>query len=157
MPMNTPQRLLVPIDFSDITEPVIDAAIEVATPFAATITLMHAYVVPMMPYGGPFAPVMDQIRAAAREQLETVVERTKQRYPRCDCKLLGGAIEQQILRAADEVRADWIVIGSRGLSGLSRLMLGSIAERVVRLSPLPVLVVTPKGNVVTSRPAGSAA
>jgi nucleotide-binding universal stress UspA family protein len=80
-------------------------------------------------------------RAAARKQLDRLVARARQAGVRATGLLLDGAPHEQILRAIKARRADLVVIGTHGRTGLTRFLLGSVAARVVTLAPCPVLTV----------------
>ena len=138
------KRILVPLDFDESTEHSIDVAIELARRCDAKITLMHAWFIPPVPYGGPFTPVVDEIRRAAEVTMDAALARVRERFPASDCVLSGGDPGTRIIAAAQEIDADLIVIASHGRRGLARAVLGSVAERVVRLSPIPVLTVPPQ-------------
>ena len=135
------QEILVPTDFSPPSEPALDAAIELTRKkFEASIVLMHAYQIPVYPY--PVAPPCDlslYVEEAASKQLESVAAKPREHGVGVLTVLRPGAAWEQILRTSKEQRADLIVLGSRGLHGLPRVLLGSTAERVVRHSPVPVL------------------
>jgi|SRR4051794_16489652 nucleotide-binding universal stress UspA family protein len=139
-PMWTFKKILVPTDFSPPSEAALDAAIELARKFEASIVLMHAYQIPVYPY--PVAPPCDlslYVEEAASKQLESVAAKPREHGVGVLTVLRPGAAWEQILRTSKEQRADLIVLGSRGLHGLPRVLLGSTAERVVRHSPVPVL------------------
>jgi nucleotide-binding universal stress UspA family protein len=137
------KKILVPTDFSKPSEMALDAAILMARKFDAAIVLMHAYQVPVYPYPG-VAGVMpldmvDHVEHGARKALQTAASSHGDSGVSITTMLKAGAAWEQIIRAAKEIDAGLIVIGSRGLSGLPRALLGSTAERVVRYSPIPVL------------------
>jgi nucleotide-binding universal stress UspA family protein len=80
-------------------------------------------------------------RAAARKQVDRLVAKARQAGVRATGLLLDGAPHDQIVRAVKSRRADLVVIGTHGRTGLARLFLGSVAARVVTLAPCPVLTV----------------
>lgn len=138
------QRILVPHDFSDTANRALEYALDFAEKLGAKVTVMHAYEVPV--YGFPEGPVLTaemagQIEAAARTALEAVAKRSKRPGLEPDFVLRQGPAWSEIQAAAKEMRADLVVIGSHGRRGLSRALLGSVAERVVRTAPCPVLTV----------------
>jgi nucleotide-binding universal stress UspA family protein len=136
------KHVLVPVDFGDSSQRVLDAAIELAGRFDAALTLVHVYEVPAYVYGGMtyatadmFAPVEE----AARKQLELTLKEVQQRAAGAKAVLRRGTASDGILACVQELRADLIVMGTHGRRGVSHLMLGSVAEKIVRLSPVPVL------------------
>jgi nucleotide-binding universal stress UspA family protein len=80
-------------------------------------------------------------RAAARKQLDRLVARARRAGVRASGLLRDGVPYEQIVRAIRSQRADLVVIGTHGRTGLTRLFLGSVAARVVTLAPCPVLTV----------------
>ena len=143
--MWTMKRILVPTDFSKGSERALEAAITVAQKFDAAIVLMHAYHVPVYPYPTVSAAnvtpldMVEYIEKGARTALATAAATHGDSGVRISTVLTAGIPWEQIIRTAREVEAGLIVIGSRGLRGLPRALLGSTAERVVRYSPIPVM------------------
>jgi nucleotide-binding universal stress UspA family protein len=90
---------------------------------------------------GTYEAIDRSARQHAKKQLTALVARARRAGVRATALLLDGAPHEQILRAARRARADLIVIGTHGRSGLSKVLLGSVAERVIRLAPGPVLTV----------------
>jgi len=139
------KKILVPTDFSKPAELALEAAITLARKFDAAIVLMHAYQVPVYPY--PLAAnamvtptdLVEHIERAAQTALETATASHGACGVRITTTLKAGVPWEQIIRTAREIEAGLIVIGSRGLRGLPRALLGSTAERVVRYSPIPVM------------------
>ena len=137
------KRILVPTDFSKASEAALDAAIELANKFDASIVLFHAYQIPA--YAFPVAPIvlMSEVTAtlqdSADKALDELAARARVHGVVVSKELRVGLPWEEILRTSKEMRVNLIVMGSRGLSGISRALLGSTAERVVRHSPVPVM------------------
>lgn len=136
------KHILVPTDFGEPAQRALDIALEVAAKFGASVSLLHVYQV-LLPFAYDEALVwpLDQIEKAARKTLDAHLARAKARYSKCDAILKPGTAAVEIVSVANQVRADLIVLGTHGRRGMSRMMLGSVAERVVRTSPIPVLTV----------------
>jgi nucleotide-binding universal stress UspA family protein len=134
------KHILVPTDFGEPAEQALELAIELAGKFDAKLTLLHAYSLPSMPYTSGLALPMEEIADAAEEALENALERARKRYPRCEGLVQAGAASERILAVTKESGVDLIAMGTHGRRGLSRFMLGSVAERIVRTSPVPVLI-----------------
>jgi universal stress protein A len=137
------QVVLVPLDFSSLSERVLDAALRVLGPSGA-LHLIH--VVEWMPLvtGGaigvyPHRQEIERLKRLSRDQLAGYVRA----HPEADLRVVvrEGKPAPAILEGAEELRADLIVIGSQGRSGLDHLLIGSVAERVLRKASCPVLVV----------------
>ncbi len=84
---------------------------------------------------------LDGMEKAARTALDEVEARTRKRHAETDSVLQIGAEWERILELVKARNIDLVVMGTHGRRGLSRVFLGSVAERVVRLSPVPVLTI----------------
>jgi nucleotide-binding universal stress UspA family protein len=144
-------HVLVPLDLGDAIEPAIDLALSVARPFDAQVTLLHAFDPTPFTNQIPFAPQIDlePVVGSLERELAKVCERTRAKWPRVDALLRRGNVHDVILDVAKERRCDLIVLGTHGRRGLSRALLGSVAEKIVRLSPIPVLTVRPRAPEAT--------
>jgi nucleotide-binding universal stress UspA family protein len=135
-------HILVPTDFGEPAEHALDLAIELARTFDAKLSVLHVYQVLLpMPYGDGLASPFEQIAARARGALDEHAAKTKARYPEAEAVFRSGTIWQEVASTANDLGVDLIVMGTHGRHGLSRAMLGSVAERVVRLAQVPVLTV----------------
>lgn len=138
------KRILVPTDFDEGAEGALDIAVDLAKKHGASITLLHAYEVPLYMYSGVPAVPADYwtpIRNAAAQRLEAAVAELVKRSPGAKGMLSQGPPWEQILEGAKETKADLIVMATHGRRGLTHAVLGSVAEKVVRMSPIPVLTV----------------
>ncbi|HQY62626.1 MAG: universal stress protein [Myxococcales bacterium] len=139
------KHILVPTDFGETSARAVDIAIELARKFDAELTIFHASWLPPASYSayaeGLYWPT-DEMAREARKELDTTVARVKTLYAKTDGVIGQGEPWQQVLTVANERGADLIVMATHGRTGLSRVFLGSVAEKVVRLSPIPVLTVS---------------
>lgn len=135
------KHVLVPTDFSDPSERALALAIQLARSFDARLTLMHVWTIPNTSYAEALTWPVDEMENAARKALDELQARTSKQYPIADAVLRVGSDWEQIISVAKERDVDLIVMGTHGRRGLPRLVLGSVAEKVVRLSPVPVLTV----------------
>jgi nucleotide-binding universal stress UspA family protein len=138
------KHIVVPIDFGEPSMGALDLALELARKFEAKLTLVHTYEIPMYAYstsGFSAVDLLTPIEDAARQQLGEAFKATKAKWPRTDAVLRRGVAWQEILTAAEEAHADTIVMGTHGRRGIEHALLGSVAEKVVRLSKVPVLTV----------------
>ena len=141
--MSAFEHILVPVDFGASSSRARDQAIELAQKLGARLTLLHGYLDPIASYGyaeGIYWP-LDEIAKAAQVELERVVEKARLRCPKAEGLLISGDAARQIVDAVEKHGVDLIVMGTHGRKGLSRLVLGSVAEKVVRQSPVAVLTV----------------
>jgi universal stress protein A len=135
------RRILSPIDFDENSLAAVDVAVQIASETKGTIFLLH--VVPMIipPTGMPlYVDVYKDQEKVAKEKLAEVASK---RLKSVKHELLTGLADPggAILRTARKVAADVIVMATHGRRGLSRVLLGSVAERVLREAPCPVLTV----------------
>ncbi len=144
--MNPFPHILVPIDFEASADDALEVAMELAQTFGAKLTLLHVWELPVYPYmefmvdSQLVASVQDRVVA----MLDTKLEQVRKSLPNAESKLETGLAWSGILKAVEELRPNLIVMGTHGRRGLSHALLGSVAEKVVRLSPIPVLTVRPK-------------
>jgi nucleotide-binding universal stress UspA family protein len=138
-------RILVPIDFSDLSFKALQYATALAQQVHADLFLLHVVepAPPLAPEFGPSAALAYDIRPLKRARANDLTAwRKKANSPRpMRTAVRWGSPYWEIVRAARENHCDLIVIGTHGRTGLGRLIIGSTAERVVRLAMCPVLVV----------------
>jgi universal stress protein A len=156
------RRIVVPIDFSDTAKKALQYAVPFATAFDAEILLVHVvqpFSVPSELGYMPPAMLNDQqlLNEAAREQLTKLCATELGNKCRYQVQVREGVPWQEIVTSTQESEADLIILATHGRTGLSHALLGSVAERVVRHGPCPVLVVrererdfTPARSSVTS-------
>jgi nucleotide-binding universal stress UspA family protein len=143
------KRILVPTDFSEPAQEALKTAVEFAEHFSALLLLVH--VVPPVPV--PYQPLVSPAPAfditAYLEDLTKISKETLQAHaekhvpPEIERTLSASAGDpaSEILRLSQDLEADLIVIATHGRGGWQRFLFGSVAEKVVRLAPCPVLVV----------------
>jgi nucleotide-binding universal stress UspA family protein len=147
-------KILVPIDFSPASMEMLGYAAGLAKRFEAAVHLIHVYSpeeAALVPGAGDLMPqtaeelFCQQLSPSHREQVDSLS--AHKRHVR------SGAAYHEICELAREIKADLIVLATRGHSGLKHVLLGSTAERVVRVAPCPVLVVRQKKQKrVATRP-----
>ena len=140
----TLQHFLVPVDFSEYADQALGDAITLAKKLEARLTLLH--VIHYLPIGvgdmGAALPVsyMDELEADVQQGMESYRQRAQQAGLETDVVIVHGIPFQSIVDVAREKNVDLIVTGTHGRTGLRHALLGSVAEKVVRLAPCPVLV-----------------
>jgi len=141
------RRILCPIDFSDYSRRALDHAIAIARWYKATVTALHVFSpAPVAAFGpGPvvFEPIV--LASADRDQLLTDTQAFAETEGApgvtIEAVVRGGNIAGEILEQATDMKADLLVIGTHGRSGFERLLLGSVAEKVLRKASCPVMTV----------------
>lgn len=139
-------RLLVPTDFSADAKLAVDAALRLLGPVSAEmkLTLLHVWRVPVIFSPWSTFPMEDLRRSAAadaRRRLEEAAAPLRAEGYEVETKECDGEPADEIDRVAADVGADVIAMGTHGRSGLSRVFLGSVAERTLPSAPCPVLTV----------------
>ena len=153
--MATYSRILIPIDFSELSQEALRQACDLARRFDAELHLVHVLETwleaPRLSADSRprFNELLAEQQARAKRSLDELPD------PRLGPKLavrrvLTGNAAREIVKYADASGIDLIVLGTHGRTGMSHWMMGSVAEKVVRLAPCPVLVVRPPH--MTSKP-----
>jgi nucleotide-binding universal stress UspA family protein len=142
------KRILCPIDFSDASRAALETAADLARRFGATLTLLHAYPVPGYTFpDGSFvasSKMLDELADQARRHLEEWKDiAASLGLPGVEAVTAVGEPAHEIVTWATAHGADLVVVGTHGRTGLTHALMGSVAERVVRRAPCPVLTVRP--------------
>lgn len=142
--MSLIRNILVPLDFSTHSAHALEYAITLAKSLDAKLHLLHAYSLPTQ-IVGPYevAPLpsdfFTQVRESAAKHLAESRAKVEAEGVDCEVYLTDGSPAEAIADTAKGTSADLIVMGTRGLSGLKHVLLGSVAERTLRIAPCPVL------------------
>ena len=148
----TLRKLLCPVDFSPGSHHALQVATRMAREAGAELVLVHAWYVPPATFGGdypiPVDLVQEVVDGAQRGLAAATDDATRLGAPRVTSRVLRGVPWDQIVGAAREDPAiDLIVMGTHGRSGLARVLLGSVAEQVIRHAPCSVLAARAPGGV----------
>ena len=141
------RRILCPIDFSDYSRRALDHAIAIARWYESTVTVLHVFSTAPVAAVGPGPVVLEPILLTAgdRDQLlaDTKAFAQTESAPgiTIDAAVRQGDTAGEILEQATSMKADLVVIGTHGRSGFERLLLGSVAEKVLRKASCPVMTV----------------
>lgn len=139
--------ILVPVDFSPVTNSVVAAAVALAAPTGSRIVILHVLQPPAVvaDYGlmGSFVlPVMETMGQAASGQLEKLRARIEaEGLPATTAQVTGASSSRLIASEAEKRGADYIVMGSHGHTGFYDLLIGSTTSGVLKRSPCPVVIV----------------
>jgi nucleotide-binding universal stress UspA family protein len=150
---------IVGIDFSDLSNQALDQALEVTGLHAGEVHVV--YVEPDLPQNTmllaplveptPATALLEQVRLRATERLAAVQARGTLGVKRVVVHVRHGSAAEEIAQLAADLDADLVVVGSHGRRGLSRVLLGSVAERVSRLARCPVWIIRPKDHQAINR------
>ena len=141
------QRLLCAVDFSSGSQHALHRATQLAAEADAELVIAHAWYVPPVTFGGeitvPVQAIEDVVRDATLRLEAAVQEATRLGAKRVSSRLVGGVPWHAIVEELETTRYDLAILGTHGRTGLSRILLGSFAERVVRHAPCSVLTIPP--------------
>ncbi len=145
-------RVLIPVDFSEDSLHAADYGADLAKRFNAEVILL--YVVEPIYYAAPvdmyatspsLATLLVEQRESARKQLAELMTKLEKQRLRVTALLKTGAPAHVIPDTAKRTKADLIVMATHGRTGLAHVLMGSVAERVVRMAECPVLTVRRRG------------
>jgi universal stress protein A len=140
------RQILAPTDFSEYSKQAIAYASELAQKFGAKLVLLHVVEPPAYPIeglppthlGGTFLEDLERQAALDLEQVPPSAQETKVEMAR---RVVVGIPYRKIVEVAEAEKVDLIVMATHGRTGLGHLIMGSVAERVVRTAPSPVLTI----------------
>ena len=140
------KRILVPTDFSEASEAAVKYARAFAEAFNASLEVLHVMEDPFIyaPTSEGYVPppgLLEEMERTSRERLNAVLPEDVQRKLRAEVVLKKGSPFVEIVRYAREHEVDLIVMGTHGRGPIAHMLLGSVAEKVVRKAPCPVLTV----------------
>lgn len=141
--MITIKSILCPLDFSDASKNAFRYACEFAVSMGSKIHLLH--VVEPRPIAADmtltYIPVEEDLETAAREDIEPLAREAREKGIDVQVEVVIGIPVEVILQQIVDSDASMLIMGSHGKTGLSRLLMGSVAEGVVRKAKVPVLIV----------------
>jgi nucleotide-binding universal stress UspA family protein len=150
------RHLLAPTDFSEYSKQAVVSALELARTLGAKLTMLHVVELPPYPVPYPvegYAPpavhatwptFLDDLERQATQNLAQLVPEAESSDVEVARLVAVGSPHRKIIDTAEAAQVDLIVMATAGRSGFSRLLMGSIAERVVRTAPCPVLTIRPR-------------
>jgi nucleotide-binding universal stress UspA family protein len=141
-------KVLVPTDFSDCADRALDHAIELCRAFSTPLVIAHVYVPPrVIVPDGYVTPLVEEplVRAEIEAGLGRLAARARERgVAKAEVILGEGVAWREVIRLAKENECDLIVMGTHGRGAIGHLLLGSVAEKVIRKAECPVLTVGPR-------------
>ena len=149
------ENILCPTDFSELSVGAVNYAVLLAQTFAARLHLLHVvdqayqYWMAMGPETVPAGPTPEELIKTATKQMEDFAGQYVPEKLQASREVINGRPFLEIIRVAKERKSDLIVIGTHGRGALRQVLLGSVAEKVVRKAPCPVLSVREPGHEFT--------
>jgi nucleotide-binding universal stress UspA family protein len=144
--MEGAKTILVPVDFQDASLDALAFARDLAGRLGLEVVAMHTYAIPVVVYPG-FDPIVapglpDEIASTANSALEKLAAENGG----LKTILRSGDPATEILKVISELKPAMVAMGTHGRTGLAHLLLGSVAEKIVRSSPAPVLTIHAKAR-----------
>lgn len=145
------RKILLPTDFSQYSSAAEDYACELAAKFKADLHVLHVIephlsATPDFGLGLNLPKYISESKAAAQRCLDRIPDPKSASGISVTRVLLDGATKSEVIRYARNENIDLIVIATHGRTGLSHVIMGSVAESIVRTAPCPVLTVRPEGH-----------
>jgi universal stress protein A len=142
------RRILAPTDFSELSKQGLKSALELAEAFGAKLLLLYVVEPPPYPVEGIVpshlgATMLDDLERQATNDLAQMLSETQASNMDVARRVVVGIPYRKIVDVAEEEKIDLIVMTTHGRTGLSHLVMGSVAEKIVRTAPCPVLTIRP--------------
>jgi nucleotide-binding universal stress UspA family protein len=143
------RHILAPTDFSEYSKQAVASALELAKKFGAKLSILHVVELPPYPVEGYVPPsltstFLEDLERQATQDLAQVVPEAESAGIEVARLVTVGSPYRKVIDMAEAEQVDLIVMATAGRTGFSRLVMGSIAERVVRTASCPVLTIRPR-------------
>ena len=142
-------KIIVPVDFGQHTEKLVDFSMFIAKKFSAEILFFHVSE-SFEGYIGFDHPSIDEIdkelRAHSEREMKKLLDKIRPDCQNCSGEVVNGDIVDEIVACVEKSGAQMIIIGTHGAKGIEKILVGNIAERVVRNAPCPTLLFNPYKN-----------
>ena len=149
------QNILCPTDFSELSIGALTYAGLLAEKFGGSLHVLHVvdqayqYWMAMGPESIPVGPSVDEMMDTAKKQMAEFIGEHVPKSVKATTEITSGRPFLEIIRVAKERGVDLIVLGTHGRGALTQMLLGSVAEKVIRKAPCPVLSVREPGHEFT--------
>jgi nucleotide-binding universal stress UspA family protein len=145
------QRILVPLDGSTRAESALQVAVRIARAYGGTLTLLQA-VETIADHGAYLRPIIEEEKAEATAYLEGLAGSPELAGTQVEIQVPVGAVAPTIITAAQSSHTDLIIMSSHGYTGFRRWTLGSVAEKIARHAPVPLLILREGDTLSTPSP-----
>ncbi|MBW1799847.1 MAG: universal stress protein [Deltaproteobacteria bacterium] len=142
------ERILFPVDFSDVSPKIAPWVHRVAEKYDASVHLLFVarmiyYFTDMYVDAGSIEVLHGEVIQGAERKMDEFIQAHFKEYPNVKAKVVLGDPAEEILRYTEAENIDLVIMGTHGRKGLERIIFGSVAERVITMSPVPVLSINP--------------
>lgn len=153
--MKTFKRILVAIDFSESSSEAFEEGVRLARQLKATVLLAHVVETVGAPIDFTHIEPLGYLELKLGQELDRIAHSAREAGLLVETHLLKGDPAAEIIKAAEDLRCDLIVMGTHGRTGVTRLLMGSVTERVLRASPVPIVAVRQQATAVQKAKAHS--
>lgn len=139
-------EIIVPIDFLRHTDQITEYAVYMAEKFGASLKFVHVIEPPQSVADQEYPSLRSytaEVVTSAEEKMKQLVEQCRNNFSGCEGTILKGDIVDTLIKYAQDKEGDLIILGTHGRKGLSKMWLGSVAERVIKSAPCPTLTCNP--------------
>ncbi|MBV5316568.1 MAG: universal stress protein [Desulfobulbaceae bacterium] len=140
------RQIIVPVDFHQHTDDLVEFAIGIAKKLEAKVTFVHV-VEKLDSYSDDpamsFGKIAEELRGYAEKKMAALLEKSKGLCPGCAGQVFLGDVADSVVAYATDSKADMVIMGTHGARGIEKIMLGSVAERVLKRVHCPTLVFNP--------------
>lgn len=149
------KTILVPVDFQEASLEAIAVARDLAKPLGLEVVLLHVFSIPVVAYPG-FDPIIapglpEEVATTAQKALERLMDQAGA----TSTMLRSGDAADEIVKAIDDLDPYLVAMGTHARKGLSHLLLGSVAEKVIRRSKVPVITVRAPARQAAKEPSAA--
>ncbi len=146
-------KIIVPIDFLQHTDQLMEYAVYIAKSFDATLYFVNVVENPHLFGDYDFPPPSmvlfnTEVVKMAEQKMNQLVDKSRAVFPECEGKVCRGDVVDSIIDYAKDIGSDLIIIGTHGRKGLEKMWLGSVAERVIKRASCPTLSCNPYQDTV---------
>ena len=145
--MSQVNKVIIPVDFTSTMDKVVDYATSIADQLDAEIIFFHVINdfkgYDMMLVHPSFEPMKKDLFEASQKKMAVLVADHQDRKNKVSGEVVFGEAGDEIINLAKKENADMIIIGTHGVKGFERLLMGSTAEYVVKKAPCPILTFNP--------------
>jgi nucleotide-binding universal stress UspA family protein len=153
--MSLPKMILVPTDFGEPSDCAIKYAVELAKAMGSQIVLMHAYELPIIGFPDGAIVATAELTSRILEGAQVGLDRQIKSHEGAGIPIRGlikqGDPWAMVNETVEDIAADLVVMGTHGRTGIPRMLIGSVAEKVVRTAKVPVLTVHPHDITLTPK------
>ena len=146
--MNEIKKILVPVDFSENSAKLLQSALFFGDKFGAKLTIVFV-MQSFDDYSGFFVPHMpisqfeEEMAQSAEKKMKSFIAENIKAGVSHEAKVLNGDIAEEIIKCASDEAVDLIIMGTHGYKGLEKVLFGSVADKIVKTAPCPVLTINP--------------